>query len=241
LARVGLAESSYSRKGAVALFDHILGILIEEAPTVSVVYGTRVSQVSPFYSASFPKDYNTIPSVTMSIVSSVQKEVGIGQVADGPTYGDALGVHNVTTIEIEIWARNRLELEAVYDVVVRTIRKNRRTLYDRGIIDIKMFRVHDFAFDPNAPRIWWGASQVPGEIWIKNIEFVVEWLDVWSPNVEDGVGEIKKIEVYAEQDDSTQSFTMGLEILGLLDSMYLTRFVGSRIDVLARYQKWSPK
>lgn len=231
--RVGLQTSSFGRTGFTALFDHILGTLKEEIPTVKIIYGSRVSRIAPFFSASFPKDYHTLPAVVMGIQSNIQEEVGIGQMADGPSYGDALGVHNITEVQIDVWARNRLEQEAIANAVMQTIQRKRVALYNKGIRNIKIFRIADRVFDPNAPRAWWGASQSPGEIWLKVIDYAVRWDYVWSPNIEDGVTGIERIDVEMDVDGEIITTTIGLLTLGLLDSMYLKRQLGNGIKIIS--------
>lgn len=228
----GFQKSDYGREGTVALFDFIIGLLQEEIPTVAVVYGTRVSHVSPLYTASFVKAYNDLPVVAMGMDSNRQEEVGIGQIAKGPTQGEYSGMLNHSGVEFNIWARNRLEMEAVGNAVMRTLQRNKRTLSRKGIIDYRLFRMYDRPFDPNAPKVWFGSTQAPGEIWIKIMEYTVDWIYVWSPNAIEGIGEIKKIGVYLDQDGAEQSFDLGLAILGLLDSMFLYREIGKEIKVI---------
>ena len=127
---VGLQTSDKGRTGFAALFDHILGKLIEKTPTVKVIYGSRVANVTPFFSASFPKDYHNLPAVIMSTQATIQEEVGIGQMANGPSWGDALGIHNITEVQIDVWARNRLEQEAVAGAVMEVLQRYKRELYD---------------------------------------------------------------------------------------------------------------
>lgn len=229
----GLQKSDYGREGTVALFDFIIGLLQEEIPTVAVVYGTRVSHVSPLYTASFVKAYNDLPVVAMSLGSNQQEEVGIGQIAKGPTQGEYSGMLNYSGIEFSVWARNRLEMEAVGNAVMKTLQRNKRTLSGKGVIDYRLFKMYDQPFDPNAPRMWFGSTQAPGEIWIKTLEYNVRWIYVWSPNAIEGIGEIKKIGVYLDQDGAEQTFDLGLAILGLLDSMYLTRYLDNGIKILS--------
>jgi hypothetical protein len=229
---MGLQQSSYGRTGFTALFDHLLGTLKEKLPTVKVIYGSRVSHVTPFYSASFPKDYHNLPAVVMSTQNNVEEEVGIGQMANGPSWGDALGIHNITEVQIDVWARNRLEQEAIANAVKQVIQRNKVNLYQKGIRDIRIFRVSDRVFDPNAPRAWWGATQAPGEIWLKIIDYVVHWDYVWSPNLEDGTTGIEKIDVSMDMDGTVLTTTVGLLTLGLLDSMYLYRQLGRGIKIL---------
>lgn len=229
----GLQKSDYGREGTVALFDFIIGLLQEKIPTVEVVYGTRVSHVSPLYTASFVKAFNDLPVVAMSLDSNQQEEVGIGQIAKGPTQGEYSGMLNYSGIEFSIWARNRLEMEAIGNAVMKTLQRNKRTLSKKGIIDYRLFKMFDQPFDPNAPRMWFGSTQAPGEIWIKTIEYNMRWIYVWSPNTIEGIGEIKKIGVYLDQDGAEQTFDLGLAILGLLDSMYLTRYLDNGIKILS--------
>jgi len=231
---VGLQKTSYGRDGFTALFDHILGLLQEFLPTVKVIYGSRVSTVTPFYSASFPKDYHNLPAVIMSTQANIQEEVGIGQMADGPSYGDALGVHNNTHMQIDIWGRNRLEQEAIASAVMQTLQRKRIVLYEKGIRDIKIMNMADRVFDPNAPRAWWGASQSPGEIWLKVVDYSVRWDYVWSPNIIDGESDIEKIDIELGPEDITETITttVGLLTLGLLDSLYLSRQLGKGIKIL---------
>ena len=231
---MGLQQSSYGRTGFPALFDHILGTLKEQLPTVKIIYGSRVAHVTPFYSASFPKDYHTLPAVVMSTQNNVEEEVGIGRMANGPSWGDALGVHNITEVQIDVWARNRLEQEAIANEVIRTLQRNKIILYEKGIRDFKIFRVSDRLFDPNSLRAWWGATQVPGEMWLKVIDYVFRWDYVWSPNLEDGTTGIEKIDITLDKDGTILATTVGLLTLGLLDSMYLTRQLGEGIRLIGR-------
>lgn len=229
---VGLQKSDYGRDGFTALFDHILGMLKEFLPSVKVVYGSRVSTVEPFYSASFPKDYRNLPAVIMSTQANIQEEVGIGQMADGPSYGDALGVHNKTHMQIDVWGRNRLEQEAIASAVMQMIQKKRIYLYEKGIRNINIVNMADRVFDPNAPRAWWGASQSPGEIWLKVVDYDVRWDYVWSPNIIEGTSDIEKIDVEMDVDGATVTTTIGLVTLGLLDSIYLARQLGRGVKIM---------
>lgn len=229
----GLQKSDYGREGTVALFDFIIGLLQEEIPTVAVVYGTRVTHVSPLYTASFVKAFNDLPVVSMSVNSNQQEEVGLGQIARGPTQGEYSGMLNYSGVELSVWARNRLEMEAIGNAVMRTLQRNKRTLSAKGVIDYRLFKMQDQPFDPNAPRMWFGSTQAPGEIWIKTLEYNMKWIYVWSPNAIEGIGEIKKIGVYLDQDGAEQTFDLGLAILGLLDSMYLTRHLGNGIKIVS--------
>ena len=228
----GLQKSDYGREGIVALFDFIIGLLQEKISTIAVVYGTRVSHVSPLYTASFVKAYNDLPVVAMSVDSNQQEEVGMGQIAKGPTHGQYSGMLNYSGIEFSIWARNRLEMEAIGNAVMNTLQQNKKYLSGKGVIDYRLSRMYDQPFDPNAPRMWFGSTQAPGEIWIKTMEYNMKWIYVWSPNAIEGIGEIKKIGVYLDQDGGEQSFDLGLAILGLLDSMYLERNLGDGIKIV---------
>lgn len=228
----GLQESSYGRKGFAALFDHMLGLLIEKHETIKVIYGSRVASVTPFYSASFPKDYHNLPAIILTSMGTIQEELGVGQMAAGTTYGDYLGIHNITTMQVDIWARNRLELEVLTDAVTRTFQVYKRDLYAQGIRDLKVTNITDRVFDPNAQRAWWGASQATGELWLKVIDYIVRWDDVWSPNVEGEEGGIERIDVEMDIDGATVTTTVGLVTLGLLDSMYLSRQLGRGIKIL---------
>lgn len=227
----GMRISDHSRDGLIGLFDHVLGLLKEKAPTVATIYGRQTS-VTPLYTASFPKDYTQLPSVAMDVTSNRQEEVGLGQMAWGPTWGDESGVHNITQIQLEVWGANRFETEAVANAVMKVIQKNKRLLSAKGIRKIDLFRSYDRPYDPNAPRMWFGSMQAPGEIWAKVLEYIVKWDYTWSPNDEDGIGHIKKIEIYEDIDGITIEQNIGLEILALLDSQYLTKYLGKRIKTI---------
>jgi hypothetical protein len=211
------------------LFDHILGLLKEKIPTVEIRYGTK-NTVTPFYTASFVKDYHNLPAVAMSIVTNQQKDVGLGMMAGGPTAEMQKGMWNVTQIQVDVWARNRLESEAIGNAIMDVFQKYRGELQRIGIIDMKLYRAFDRPYDPNAPRMWFGSLQAPGEIWSKMFEYIVQWFYVWEPTYE--VYDIKKIEVYEDVDGTIVSQELGVIILGLLDSMYLTRFLGDRIRLI---------
>ncbi|RLI54736.1 MAG: hypothetical protein DRP09_12190 [Candidatus Thorarchaeota archaeon] len=231
---IGLQESSYGRRGFSALFDYVISLLKEKIPTIGIKYGgsAGLSTVTPFYSASFPSDYHKLPAVIVSTQGTVQKELGIGQVALGPSWGDYLGVTNITSLQIDIWGRNRVEQEEITTKVLRTIQRYKRDLYAKGIRDIMVFDITDRVFDPNSQRAWWGASQITGEIWMKIVRYTVVWDEIWSPNIEDGVTEIEKVDITMDMDGSTITTTVGLMTLGLLDSMYLTRQLGRGIKII---------
>jgi hypothetical protein len=117
-------------------------------------------------------------------------------------------------------------------MVLKIIQRYKRDLYDIGIRDIRVFNVSDRVFDPNALRAWWGATQSPGEIWLKVIDYTVSWDEVWRPNLESDEGMIERIDISMDADGATITTTIGLLTLGLLDSMYLSRQLGSGIDIL---------
>lgn len=226
-----MQTSQKTRDGLTGLFDHILGLLKEKAPTVDVRYGL-MNTVTPFYTASFVKDFHNLPAVTMSIVTTQQKDVGLGMMAGGPAAGMQNGMWNISQVQLDIWGRNRLETEAVGNRVMDVLQKHRGELQKKGIIDAKLYRTFDRPYDPNAPRMWFGSMQAPGEIWAKMFEYIVQWFYVWEPTYE--VYDIKKIEIYEDVDGTIVSQELGVIILGLLDSMYLTRFLGDRTKIIRK-------
>lgn len=238
----GLVASDYGRTGFSALYDHILGRLRSEISPLRIIYGSRtapsVAIITPFFSASFPKDFHDIPAVIMSIQRSVQRQLGIGQMASGTTWGDCSGVHNITEVQIDVWARNMLEMEALFNAVMKTIQKSSKFFYSKGIQDVMVTGVTSQVFDPNSPRAWRGASQTPGEIWLKVLDLTVRWDMTWSPNAESDAGDIEKIEITMEQSGSEVTTSVGLLTLGLLDSLYLSGQLGKGIKIIrtgARY------
>lgn len=230
----GIQQSSYLRDTNVALYDHIVGLLQSYVSEVSIIYGTRVSTVTPTIIASFEKDYNKMPAISMAISDNIQREVGIGQAAVHGTPRQYEGVNNHSIVQIDVWARDRLELEGVSRAVIDTLRRKRNELSKVGIIDMRLDRQTEQGFDPNSPKIWYGFAHAPGELWMKEIKYTVIWSYVWSPLEEEGIGEIKKIDTFIEQNGAVVEDSHGLAILGLLDSLYYTRYIGERIMVLRK-------
>jgi len=229
--QVGMQTSQKSRDGLTGLFDHLLGMLKDQAPTVDIRYG-RKNTVTPFYTASFVKDYHNLPAVAMSIITNSQREVGLGMMAGGPAAGMQNGMWNTTQLQFDVWGRNRLEAEAIGNRVMDVFQKYRGELQKKGIINMRLFRTFDRPYDPNAPRMWFGSMQAPGEIWAKSFEYIVTWFYVWEPTFE--VYDIKKIEIYEDIDGEIVSQELGVIILGLLDSIYLTRFLSNRIKLIRK-------
>jgi hypothetical protein len=228
---VGLKKSELAREGAVVLFDHFINLFHEKIPSIQIKYGT-LDVVQPFYTASFVKSYQNLPAVAMTITSNREQEAGLGRVVIGPTEADGVGVHNITRVHFDVWGKNRLEMEAVANAVMRTIQQYKFDLQGEGILDVKLYRTYDRPYDPNAPRMWYGSTQAPGEIWLKMLEYIVRWDYVWGPVEE--VYDIKKMEIYPSVEGTTEIYEtdIGLMILGLLDSMYLYRNLSKNIKVI---------
>ncbi len=225
---VGIQRTSYDRSGAVAIFDIFLGVLKEKAPIIRIPYGIP-DDVEPFYTVSFPKSYGQFPAVCLTMTDDKQREGAIGRMIGGANHGDESGVKKRTTIVFDVWARNSLELEVVSSRIEDIFNRYKILLCSMGIIDYSLTNTSMRPYDPNAPRMWFGSEQAPGETWLRGLEYTVVWFDTWEPEEESF--EIKEIIATLDPYGTSIDIIIGALHMGLLDSMFLGYNLGSQIKL----------
>lgn len=224
----GVQRSSYDRTGIVAIFDMFLGLLKEKASVITVPYGT-LDDVEPFYTVMFPKKYSQFPAVCITVTADRQKEGAIGRMIGGSNHGDESGVFKRTVLIFDVWARNSLELEVISGRIEDVLQQYKPLLNSRGIIDYSLTNTTMRPYDPNAPRMWFGSEQAPGETWLRSLEYQITWFHTWVR--EDEVYDIKAIDSTLELYDVSIEIILGALRMGLLDSMFFERYLGSRIKL----------
>lgn len=225
---IGVQRTSYDRSGVAAIFDIFISLLKDKAPIIRISYGVH-DDVEPFYTVSFPKSYGRFPAVCLSVTSDKQREGAIGRMIGGNVHGDESGVRKKTTIVFDVWARNSLELEVVASRVEDVLHKYKTTVNALGIIDYSLTNTSMRPYDPNAPRMWFGSEQAPGETWLRALEYQVEWFHTWER--EEEVYEIKEIVATIEPYGVSVDMVIGALHMGLLDSMFFERYLGSQIKL----------
>ena len=225
---VGVQRTSHDRSGVSAIFDIFLSLLKEKAPIIRIPYGIP-DDVEPFYTVSFPKSYSRLPSVCLTVSSDKQREGAIGRMIGGANHGDESGVIKRTVIVFDVWARNSLELEVISSRVSDVFNMYKPLLNASGIIDYVQSNSTMRPYDPNAPRMWFGSEQAPGETWLRGLEYTIKWFSTWTR--EEEVYEIKRIDATIEPYGVSVEISVGALHMGLLDTMFYGRYLGRNIKL----------
>jgi len=98
-----------------------------------------------------------------------------------------------------------------------------------GVINYELRNTSMRPYDPNAPRMWFGSEQAPGETWLRALEYEITWFHTW--NREEEVYEIKEIIATLEPYGTSVEIIIGALHMGLLDSMFFERHLGSQIKL----------
>lgn len=225
---IGVQRTSYDRSGVAAIFDMFLGVLKDNAPVIRIPYGIH-DDVEPFYTVSFPKSYGRLPAVCLTMGSDRQREGAIGRMIGGNDHGDESGVIKKSIIIFDVWARNSLELEVVASRIEDVLERYKLLINSMGIINYSLRGTTMRPYDPNAPRMWFGSEQAPGEVWLRALEYEVTWFHTWER--EEEVYEIKEITTTIEPYGASIEIVIGALHMGLLDSMFYERYLGNHIKL----------
>ena len=220
--KVGLQASPKRPAGQVAVYDHIILRLEDIVPSIITKYGTVNTQALT-YSLEYPEQLMSLPHISVTFISEISKDIGLGMVAGGSAAGELSGFTKAMTLFLDIWARNSQERDLIADAILYCIHTSRPHFAARGIRDLRHLESATRNFEQADTTVYPRVSMQATKVWRKVLSLQVEYDLVFVPPSEEELAIIEQIDLTVSYDDVSVSYQIGQATDLILDSRYIMK------------------
>lgn len=220
--KVGLQASPKRPAGQVAVYDHIILRLEDIVPSIITKYGTANTQALT-YSLEYPEQLMSLPHISVTFVSEISKDIGLGMVAGGSAAGELSGFTKAMTLFLDIWARNSQERDLIADAILYCIHTSRPHFASKGIRDLRHLESATRNFEQADTTVYPRVSMQTTRVWRKVLSLQVEYDLVFVPPSEEELAIIEQIDLTVSYDDVSVSYQIGQVTDLILDSKYIMK------------------
>lgn len=181
--KIGLQASDYRPAGQVAVYDHLITRLRDKVPVVTTMYNKQSTPINVKYTLEYPEDMmEDLPIVVLSFVSEESKEVGLGMVAGGRSYGEYRGMTKMMLFYLDIWARNSLERDLIADKITHCIHTSRNFFAAKGFRDVMIQNTGSRNFEQTRGALYPRQAQQTSRVFRKVLSIRTEYDTVFEPD-----------------------------------------------------------